>query len=117
MSNLLASANAQQDAFSRMMRDMGGYETITTFFMDFSIADGFGKSAIQETYNNAMNCWKDDYKFITELYIVLNHKIWQWYETNEDVARLYDKLWRDCGNYADEHFSQDELSYFYRIAD
>ena len=30
-----------------------GYKPITTFWMDFSIADNFGKSAVKDTFNRA----------------------------------------------------------------
>lgn len=117
MMNLLNDANRQQDAFSYMLKEMSGYETITTFFMDFSIADVFGEEGIRDTYNRSIKHWKHDYKFITELYLVLNHKIWQWYKKNNDLAKLYDELWRDCGSYCDDNFSKDELEYFYKITD
>ena len=63
-----------------------GYEMTTTFMMDFSIADKFGITAIKDTYKRAFEEWKDSYVYLTELVIVLNLKIWEWYEKNEDVA-------------------------------
>ena len=53
-----------------------GYELQTTFWNDFSIADRFGLSAIQDTFNRAFKEWKENYKYLTELVLVLNHKIW-----------------------------------------
>ena len=50
-----------------------GYETITTYFDDFTIAERFGEKAIKETYKMAMI--NTDYKMLTELCMVLNHKI------------------------------------------
>ena len=52
-----------------------GYTQITTFFEDFSIADHFGIAAIRDTYKRAFNEWKNDYKYLTELVLVLNWKI------------------------------------------
>lgn len=49
-----------------------GYETFTTFFEDFTIAEYFGVNAIKDTYNRAFNEWKNDYKYLTELVMVLN---------------------------------------------
>lgn len=57
-----------------------GYEVKTTFWEDFSIAERFGLSAIQDTFNRAFKEWKEDYEFLTELVLVLNHKIWQYHE-------------------------------------
>ena len=66
--------------FREFMRE-NGYELQTTFWEDFSIADRFGLSAIQDTFKRAFEEWKNNYKYLTELILVLNHKIWQYYET------------------------------------
>ena len=63
-----------------------GYELQTTFWNDFSIADRFGLSAIQDTFSRAFEEWKENYKYLTELVLVLNHKIWQHYETRPEIA-------------------------------
>ena len=52
------------------------YELLTTFWDDFSIADRFGVSAVRDTFNRAFAEWKEDYQYLTELILVLNHKIW-----------------------------------------
>lgn len=67
--------------FKEFMQE-NGYDRITTFWEDFSIADKYGVAGVKDTYRRAFNEWKDDYKFFTELTLVLNHKIWQHYESN-----------------------------------
>ena len=94
-----------------------GYEMTTTFMMDFSIADKFGIGAIKDTYKRAFEEWKDSYVYLTELVIVLNLKIWEWYEKNEDVAKVYNSLWEEADAYACDNLKGDELSFFYRITD
>ena len=94
-----------------------GYKPITTFWMDFSIADNFGKSAVKDTFNRAFKEWKDNYKYLTELVMVLNHKIWEHYETNEPLARVYNELWEKAQNYGYEHLKDDELTYFWKTLD
>lgn len=91
----------------------------TTFWMDFSIADRFGLSAIQDTFNRAFEEWKSDYRYLTELVLVLNHKIWQWWEVQNDhpYALLYNKLWMKADNYALDNLKGDELDYFLREVD
>lgn len=69
--------------FREFMRE-NGYELQTTFWEDFSIADRFGLSAIQDTFKRAFEEWKNNYKYLTELILVLNHKIWQYYETKPE---------------------------------
>lgn len=77
--------------FREFMRE-NGYELQTTFWEDFSIADRFGLSAIQDTFKRAFEEWKNNYKYLTELILVLNHKIWQYYETKPEFATLYNTL-------------------------
>ena len=90
----------------------------TTFWMDFTIADHFGKTAVLDTYKRAFNEWKENYEYLTELVMVLNHKIWQWWEAgNNDFAALYDKLWKEADAYAVDNLKGDELTYFYRVTD
>jgi hypothetical protein len=94
-----------------------GYETKTTFWEDFSIADVFGIDAVKDTYNRAFKGWKDNYEYLTELVMVLNWKIWQHYEKNEPLARVYNDLWQQADLYAVENLKGEELEYFYRTTD
>ena len=96
---------------------MTGYKPITTFWEDFSIADQFGKAAVKDTYKRAFEGWKSDYKYLTELVMVLNWKIWYWYEKNEAMAELYNQLWEEADRYACENLKGEELSYFYSTTD
>ena len=96
---------------------MFGYKQITTFWMDFSIAENFGADAIQETYDTAFDEWKSDYKYLTELVMILNWKIWQYNESNEQYAKLYDKLWKQADEYACNNLKGEELDYFYQTTD
>ena len=89
-----------------------------TFWQDFTIADNFGINAIQDTYNRAFNEWKNDYKMLTELVIVLNHKIWQYYKLqNEQFTNLYNTLWEQADSYACNNLKGKELAYFYDTTD
>ena len=94
-----------------------GYETKTTFYEDFSIADKFGAEAVKDTYRRAFESWKDNVEYLTELVMVLNWKIWAHYENNEELAQVYNKLWQEADTYALENLEGDDLSYFWRTAD
>ena len=90
----------------------------TTFWSDFSIADAFGVDAIKDTYKRAFEEWKNDYRYLTDLVMVLNHKIWEHYEKkNEAYATLYNKLWEETDGYAVENLQGEELRYFYEVTD
>ena len=89
-----------------------------TFWMDFTIADAFGVNAIKDIFNRAFKEWKGDYQMLTALVVTLNHKIWEHYEHhNDDLAKLYDSLWRQAEDYALTNLKGDELQYYYDVTD
>ena len=93
-----------------------GYETQTTYFEDFSIAERFGEYAIRDTYRRAL--LNKDYKMMTELAMVLNHKIWFSYDANKmKLAKVYDELWKDCDARCMDTLKGDELSYYISTTD
>lgn len=102
--------------FEELMAE-NGYTTITTFWMDFSIADRFGIAAVKDTFNRAFKEWKSNYKYLTELVMVLNHKIWQKHETNYALAKVYDELWRKADEWACENLKGEEAEYYFRTLD
>ena len=80
-----------------------GYVEKTTFGMDFDIADAFGEQAIKNTYERALKEWKNNYKFFTELVMVLNYKCWQWYyRGNQTISKLYADLYYKADEYANK---------------
>ncbi len=99
------------------IKELTGYEPMTIFYEDFSIADKFVVSAIKDTYKNAFKSWKHDYKYITELSMALYWKIWRWYERNDEYARLYDKLWRELDQWCADNLKDEELDYYYSTTD
>ncbi len=96
---------------------MTGYQPNTTFWLDFFIADRFGATAINDTYNRAFEEWKSNHIYLTKLVMVLNHKIWQWYETNETIAKVYNTLWQEADLWPQENLHGEELKYFYEVTD
>ena len=100
-----------------MVKQEFGYEAITTFWEDFSIADAFGTAAVQDTFNRAFNEWRGNYKYLTELVMVLNHKMCIWYKENKQLAMLYNQLYEQAAEYAVTHLQGDEFTYYYQITD
>lgn len=87
------------------------------FMWDFHIADHFGISAIKDTYNRAFKEWKNNVEYFTALVITLNHQIFNWYNKNEEIARVYNELWEKADGYAYDNFKGEDLSYFLRTTD
>ena len=95
-----------------------GYRLMTTFFEDFSIADKYGMDAIKETYQRIFREWKHQYKYVAELSLILNWKIWEHNGAKDyDVAKLYNDLWAKTDNWAINNFKGSELTYFCMIND
>lgn len=46
--------------FREFMQE-NGYDLITTFWEDFSIADKYGVAGVKDTYKRAFSEWEDDY--------------------------------------------------------
>lgn len=94
-----------------------GYEQKTTFWMDFSIADRFGASAIKDTYRRAFGVWKDDTEYLTELVMVLNWKCWQYAKENPTYSSLYADLFYKARDWALDNLKGEDLTYFLRTTD
>jgi archaellum component FlaC len=103
------------------IEELTGYKPITTFWEDFSIAEIFGIYGIIETYHAALNEWKNNYKYLTELVMVLNHKIWYWYDKesggSSQLQEIYNELWEEASLYAENNLKDEQLKYYYRITD
>lgn len=96
---------------------VNGYETKTTFWQDFSIADHFGIRAIQDTYRRAAAEWKKNAVYMTELVMVLNWKCWSWHRKNDTFCRLYSDLYYKARDLAFDTLEGDDLRYFINTTD
>lgn len=94
-----------------------GYQPKTTFWQDFSIADAFGEKAVRDTYKRAFKEWKTNKEYITELVMVLNWKIWQLYEDNESLARVYEELWMEADGWCCKNLKGEDLQYYIKTLD
>ena len=114
-------------AMDKAIYEQTGYRTFTTFALDFEIADMFGEKAIRDTYK-ASQYWIDDYKYWTELVLILNWNIWK--HQNDKLGLVYDDLWADAEKRFEKHYKskpndsketarkKDEAcEYYYRTLD
>ena len=121
--NVFQYAGREEVAWKAMLQDMTDYKPFTTFFYDFSIAEFMSReSGVRDAYKRAFEGWKTDIKYMTELCMVLNHKIWEWHDKhgdlgNVELAYVYNELWQDCAEYIETHFEGEELAYYYRVTD
>lgn len=98
--------------------NMFGYETKTTFWDDFSIADMFGANAVKDTYRRAFREWKTNTEYVTELVMVLNWKMWDHAERgNNTLGRLYQQLWTEADEWCVNNLKGNDLTYYLRTTD
>ena len=99
------------------IEEMTGYTPQTTFYTDFSIADKFGESAVRDTFKIAFEGWKNDIKYLTELVMALNWKIFEHYGKNEKLAKVYDELWKQADGWCMDNLEGEDLNYYIRTTD
>ena len=92
-----------------------GYKPLTTCYMDLSIAEPFGIKAIMNTFKDLLRNFNGNYKYLTELTMALNWKIWEHYGNN--LAKVYDIMWKQMDAYCLDHFKGEALSYYIRTTD
>ena len=104
--------------FTELMQAQTGYTPFTTFWTDFSIADRFGVRGVKDTFRRAFNEWKGNYRYLTELVLVLNTKCCDHYNRgNERFSELYSELYDKAAIYAEEHLAGDEYKYYFDLTD
>lgn len=95
-----------------------GYKPISTFWEDFCIAEKFGIDAIKDTFKRVSKEWKHDYKMITELTMVMNHKCWHFYHLgNMEYSKLYTAYYYELDEWCGKHLKGKELEYYYQTTD
>lgn len=100
------------------IEEMCGYKPKTTYYMDFGIAEWFGKESVRETFDNAVKNWGKSIEWMTEITMVLNWKIWEKHALGEDEwAKYYNALWEEACEYVLNHFEGDDLAYYFRTTD
>lgn len=125
-------AAAIERCFERYFESIGNpYKRITTFASDFAIAECYGDNSVLDTYRRAVKSWMGDYKYATELSLVLNWYSWFWYDNGEPgLSKLYAdlfykskdafyKAWADKKTDTQEERSrkQEARSYFFHTLD
>lgn len=93
------------------------YELKTSFWTDFSIAEKFGLEAVMDTYERAFKEWKTNTVYVTELTMVLNWKLFQWYKKDKDMYYLYTNLYYETDDWCCRNLKGADLAYYYKTTD
>lgn len=115
---IIEKAAIEQFSFSNYEMSYFNYETQTTFWGDFTIAElSGGIDAIKDTFDRAFNEWKTNKVFCTELAMVLNHKSWK-HVDNVDLSKLYADLFYKVQDYVySDACDKDFQNYYWEITD
>lgn len=100
------------------VEELTGYKPITTFWDDFSAGEMFGIEGVWDTFSRAFSEWKDDYKYLTEMVMVLNHKMHLYYQSQQALKyAVYRELFLFARDYALENLKDEELQYYLKTTD
>ncbi|MCQ2139266.1 MAG: hypothetical protein MJZ09_02705 [Bacteroidales bacterium] len=94
------------------------YKFIKCYWEMFSIMETInGIDGILFSFDEVFDKSKMDVKAITELVLVLNLKIWEWYGYDDNIGRTYDALWKKADGYAMDTLKDDDLHYYLSTLD
>ncbi len=94
-----------------------GYEVRPTFWDDFTMKEDFGVDAVRDTYRAAFMSWRDNAKYLAELVMALDRKIWWWYKRDSEMAELYERCWREAEAWGRDNLRGDDNLYYLRTTD
>ncbi len=99
------------------LEKMLDYKFESTFWEEFSIAEDYGAEGVKEHYDLVFEQWKDNLKFLTELVLVLNIKIFIWFGVDDTIGKTYDQLWKETDQYALDTLTGNDLHYYLSTLD
>lgn len=94
-----------------------GYVLKTTFWDDFCIADVFGESSIQDTFNRAFKEWKNNLEYVTELAMIMSWQSCYWWIRNDKYSKLYSDLYHKVDDWCLDNLRGDALTYYLKTTD
>ena len=101
----------------------------TLFYADFKVAERFGMRAVFETMGRCgmggidKDKWREGLNErytpaqITELYVVLNHLIWEAYEKGLSRLQEYYQLRYDFIRELSSDWTEEEREHFFKVTD
>ena len=105
--------------YEQFLAQFTDWRPTTLYWQRFSIAEKFGKEEILLVYAEVFKEAENNYKLLTELVMILNHKTWEHseYIRNSSFSSLYSDLYYQTKEYAENTLKEDELQYFIDVLD
>ena len=116
--DILTYAALSEKNFEEQLSE-AGKKRKTTFWSDFTIADAYGKTAINDTYKRSIDSFID-VEYFAEFILVLNWKSWEHYRRrNVGTSMLYSYLYEKARDKAYKQYAKDKVStnYLYDYLD
>ena len=101
----------------QVLEETFDFKLESTFWEEFSIAEDYGSEGVREHYDLVFSQWKDNVKYLTELVLVLNLKLFTWFRVDDELGKLYEDLYVDADSYALSTLDGDDLHYFLHTLD
>lgn len=127
--NLYAINDAERFPASQLADGLERESTL--FWADFCVAERFGIGEIRQSLINC-NFKSRSYRVLTELAVVLNHKIWEWHEKTERAAAdgkpflaqyckfvggMYNDYYEKVLAWVNDNLKDEDASFFWRVMD
>ena len=98
--------------------EVSGHEMQYIFAQDFAIADWYDEKSVKETYQRAVEGWKDNYKAMTELAVQLSYMSYAHSQLKEQgiagrdpFIKLYVSLFEKVTDFFYKHFKDNAHAY------
>ena len=82
----------------------------------FCIEEDYNRDNISQLAANLYDKYGDNYTYLTELVMILNHKCWEKYNQDRILSKIYEELYYKYDELAIEQLSraghEDELHYY-----
>ncbi len=105
--------------FKKIMATLG-YECISTFYYDLSIAEYVsGEKGVKDTIRNVKKSWISDHKMFTEFALALAYKAIQWENVDVELSQFYGDAYYEVRDYYYDHYknNEDAKTYFFNVTD
>lgn len=105
--------------WDKQLENFTSYRSITDYYDRYSIADNDCAASVRALFSTNFEEAKKDYKLLTELVMVLNHRMLYWYRKNpvSPMVSTYQKIFEKADNYALKHLKDNEFEYFVSVTD
>lgn len=93
--------------------DRACYKKMRSMFLDVEP----NRKKVFAVYRDLVKTVNKNPHLLGVLALVLNHRLWNVYENNTKLGKLYERLWGDIDNYALDTLKDEDLSIYLKITD